>query len=251
LASEHPKIAVTGSRPAGTALWQPKRAYMDAIRRASGAPFAIQRLEELADADGLVLTGGGDVDPACYRQEPRPCLGSVDKARDELELELAREALRLDLPILAICRGLQVLVVVTGGSLWQDIPTQLPGNAGHGRGAGRAGAQERAVHKVALRAGSVAAAAAGTLELDVNSSHHQAAQVVYRPLVISGWASDGIVEAVEIPGFRFVVGVQWHPEDLPERPEHARLLSALVGAAPLDCAPFGSAQGGRGRRGGG
>jgi len=204
---------------------------MDAIRRAGGAPFAIQSLEQLADADGLVLTGGGDVDPACYRQQPHPCLGSVDKARDDLELELAREALRLDLPTLAICRGLQVLVVVTGGSLWQDIPTQLAGNVGHGRGAGKAGSRERATHTVTLRAGSIAAAAAGAVEFEVNSSHHQAAQVVHRPLAISGWAADGIVEAVEIPGLRFVVGVQWHPEDLPERPEHARLFAALVRVA--------------------
>jgi putative glutamine amidotransferase len=225
------RIAVTGARSAGTEPWQPKDPYVDALRRAGGEPFAIQRVEELADADGLVLTGGGDVDPARYGQRPHPCLGSVDKARDELELELAREALRLDVPILAICRGLQVLVVASGGTLWQDLPSQLPGNVGHGRGAGKTGSPGRAMHCVRLRAGSLAGDAAGALEFEVNSSHHQAAQVVCAPLLISGWAPDGIVEAVEIPGAHFVLGVQWHPEDLLDRVEHARLFAGFVSAA--------------------
>ena len=228
---------------------------MRAVASAGGAPFALQGEQELAHAAGLVLSGGGDVAPWRYGGPPHPSLGGIVEARDELELAVASEAARRRMPILAICRGLQVLVVACGGTLWQDLPSQLPHGLDHGRGARRSRAQpgatgapvapasEPARHLVLLQSGSLAAAAACAAELEVNSSHHQAAQTVGSRLAagarlaVSGWAPDGVIEAVEMPGAPFVLGVQWHPEEMLDRAEHAqvavgaRLFSALVAAA--------------------
>jgi putative glutamine amidotransferase len=230
LPANQPRIAVTGSWSPGTQSWRPGNAYLHAVSSAKGEPFALQAVAELADARGLLLIGGGDVDPDRYGRERLPQLGPVDDARDELEIAAVIEALRADVPVLAICRGLQVLVVALGGTLWQDLPTELPGDVSHGRGAGRFG-EPRATHSVRLLRDSLAARAAGALEFEVNSSHHQAAQVVGDALVISGWAPDGVIEAVEVAGAEFALGVQWHPEDLIDRSEHMNLFGAFVGAA--------------------
>jgi putative glutamine amidotransferase len=154
----------------------------------------------------------------------------VDEERDEIELALVADAIARDLPVLAICRGAQVLVVACGGTLWQDLPSQLPNALPHGRGAGRGSGSERAFHGVNLHPGSLAAKAAGALDFEVNSSHHQAAKVIASPLAISGSAPDGVIEAVEAPDARFVLGVQWHPEDIIKREEQARIFSAFVDA---------------------
>ena len=204
---------------------------MRAVAASGGSPFAIQEPQGLADAAGLVLTGGGDVAPSRYGRERHPALGAVDDRRDELELALVREGLRRDMPLLAICRGLQVLVVACGGILWQDLPSELSHGLDHGRGASRHTGSQRARHRVILLPGSLAARAAGATEFEVNSSHHQAAQMVRGGLVIAGWAPDGIVEAVEMPGARFVLGVQWHPEDMLDQVEQAAIFAAFVAAA--------------------
>lgn len=209
---------------------------MRAVHGAEGEPFALQAVEELGDARGLLLTGGGDVDPRRYGHERRPQLGSVDASRDELEIASAIEALRAHMPILAICRGLQVLVVARGGTLWQDLPSELPGALAHGRGAGRLG-EPRAMHSVRLIGGSLAAQVLDAVKVEVNSSHHQAAQIVGEGLVTSGWAPDGIIEAVEVPHAGFVLGVQWHPEDLIDRPEQMNLFRAFVAAASRGAFP--------------
>jgi putative glutamine amidotransferase len=223
---------MTGAPEAEPGFPQRLKFYIAAIEGAGAQWFAIRGTQELADAAGLLLTGGGDVAPRRYGREPHPRLGAVDEERDELELALASEGVRRDLPVLAICRGLQLLIVSRGGTLWQDLPSELPGGVEHGRGAGPVASSERARHRVVLLPGSVAAAAAGAVEIEVNSSHHQAAQVVEGGLIISGWAPDGIVEAVEMPGARFVLGVQWHPEEMLDEAEHARrLFSAYVETA--------------------
>ncbi len=230
MSSSPPRIAVTGGRDSRSGLWRPRFAYLRAIQEAGGRHFAVQSIEGLAQAAGLLLTGGGDVAPHRYGHQPHPGLGAVDEERDEIELGLVAEALARDLPVLAICRGGQVLVVACGGTLWQDLPSQLPHALHHGRGAGRGPERERAFHRVSLCDGSLAAKAAGAPEFEVNSSHHQAAQVVAPPLAISGWAPDGVIEAVEAPDARFVLGVQWHPEDIFERAEQARIFSAFLDA---------------------
>jgi len=226
-----PPIALTGARDATSGRWQPKESYTRAVAEAGGAPLALQSPDEVAQAAGVLLTGGGDVAPSRYGRPPHPGLGAVEEERDSLEIEVVSEALARGVPLLGVCRGTQVLVVACGGVLWQDVPSELPYTLGHGRGAGREGRSQRTMHRVLLRDGSLAAKAAGATELDVNSSHHQAAQMVGPRLIISGWAPDGIIEAVELAGAGFVLGVQWHPEDLLDCRQHARVFSALVEAA--------------------
>jgi putative glutamine amidotransferase len=159
--------------------------------------------------DGVVLSGGADVDPSLYGERPHPRLRRVDRFRDEFELALVREALRRDLPLLAICRGHQVLNVATGGTLVQDLPSVVAGGARH------EGAEPRTrrVHPVDVRPGTRLSRAVGEGTVLVNSIHHQAVGRLGRGLVASAQCpDDGVVEGIEMPGRRFAVGVQWHPE---------------------------------------
>jgi len=214
---QHPRIAITGKTGVG-----PNQSYLRAVQTAGGEPFAIEHRCQLDEARGLLLSGGGDVEGRRYGRSPHQAEKNIDKPRDELELELVGEALRRDLPILGICRGIQVLVVACGGALWQDLPSQL--RVQHELAGD-------AHHVILLDHGSVAATAVHAIESAANSRHHQAAQIVARPLVITGWAPDGIIEAVEIPAARFVLGVQWHPENLPDQRQHAAILETFVSAA--------------------
>jgi gamma-glutamyl-gamma-aminobutyrate hydrolase PuuD len=176
--------------------------------------------EVVAVLDGLVLTGGGDVDPLAYGEDPSPEVGGVDLARDESERALLAAALRLDLPVLAICRGCQVLNVELGGSLHQHLP-DVVGHSEHRRAPYVFGDVA-----VATAPGTVAAAVFGD-EPTVRCSHHQAIRELGRGLVATASTADGVVEAVELPSARFVLGVQWHPEEGPDQ----RPFNALVTAA--------------------
>jgi len=159
--------------------------------------------------DGVVLSGGVDVDPARYGEAPHPRLGRVNRRRDDFELALTGAALRRDVPILAICRGHQVLNVATGGTLIQDIASTLEGAMEH-RGRGP---RFRHSHPVEIAASSRLRAILGRSSVPVNSIHHQAVARVGRGLVVCARCpQDGIVEGLEMPGRRFVLGVQWHPE---------------------------------------
>jgi putative glutamine amidotransferase len=174
------------------------------------APLAPEHAPALLErVDGLLLSGGIDVDPALYGQPRHPKLGRVDRERDDFELALTREALRRDLPILAICRGQQVLNVATGGTLYQDLPSQLEGAVGHEA----SGSRTRLSHTVEVEPGSLLERILGRGPLSVNSFHHQAVERLGDGLVTSGRSpADGVIEAVEMKGRTFVVGVQWHPE---------------------------------------
>lgn len=177
---------------------------------------------------GLVLPGGADVAPARYGQEPLPCLGEVDPDLDRVELELARWAVEADLPLLGICRGLQVLNVALGGTLYQDIATQRVGALAH-RGAGRP--RNELLHPVRLERGSRLAELLGATEFAVNSLHHQAIDQLAGAARAVGWAPDGVIEAIELPDRRFAVAVQFHPEELwPEHEPSRRLFAAFVAA---------------------
>ncbi len=206
--------------------------YVKSVVVAEGLPYVLapvfQRdIPALLDRlDGLVLTGGSDVDPSIYGEEPHPQLGPVFRERDDFEIALSREAYRRDLPILAICRGHQVLNVATGGTLIQDLPSQQSGGSvDHDPDTQRA---ER-VHEVRILDGCRLRRVLEKESVGVNSFHHQAIRDLGPGLVATGWSPDGVVEAVEDPSRRFVLGVQWHPESFwREDPGFRPLFRALV-----------------------
>jgi putative glutamine amidotransferase len=206
--------------------------YLTAVRRGGGLPLPLvpealtpSDLECLAGRiDGLLLIGGADVDPACYGQEPTPRTEATFPARDEFELALAGAALALDLPVLGICRGLQILNVATGGTLHQHLADV--GFDQHRPAPGFL--DQRTFHTVVVEPGSSLADLTGSGPLAVNSHHHQGIDTVGEGgRVVARSQLDGLVEAVEWPRRRFAVGVQWHPEAL----EIDATIAALVDAA--------------------
>jgi len=173
--------------------------------------------ELVARVDGLLLTGGGDVAPARYAAQQLPETVGVIPGRDEIEIELVRLASSRELPILAVCRGIQLLNVALGGTLVQDLPTADPPRTGHMVPQLWNGA----AHPVQLVPGTLLHRLLGP-EVSVNSLHHQAVETVAPGLRVAARAPDGVIEAVEDSAGRFVVGLQWHPEMLgPEHPSTA------------------------------
>ena len=199
------------------------------MARAGGVPVLLPPQEhgagEVIDRlDALVLTGGSDITPQRYRRQPHPHTKIVRPWRDDWELRLLERALAAGLPVLGVCRGAQLLNVALGGTLDQHIPDAL-GHQGHCPAPGVFGKT-----RVALRSGSALAGLLGP-EVKVDCYHHQALDEVAAGLEVTGRSDDGTVEAVELPGRRFVLGVQWHPE---ENGEDLRLFEALVAAAVAD-----------------
>lgn len=206
--------------------------YVRAVHAAGGVSLAIApgqpvALDELLDlVDGLLLIGGSDVDPAAYGAAAHPETDPPDPARDAFEVALARAALARDVPLLAICRGMQLLNVACGGTLIQDLPEHV-GHTDHRR---TRGSFADADHDVRLAPGSLAARVAGEEVHAIKSQHHQAIDAVGDGLAVTGWAvADGLPEAVELPGRRFALGVQWHPEEDPQSPVIAALVAAARG----------------------
>jgi len=212
-------------------------AYIRAVQDAGGIPVLLPpHLSNEARAalwqrlDGLVLTGGGDIDPARFDQPRHPKTEEVAPARDELELGLTRRALDEDVPLFAICRGLQVLSVALGGTLIQDLPSERPGSLQHSQREPR----PEPTHAVKVMGeGTRLGRVLGSLEVNVNSMHHQAIDRLGFGLREVAWAPDGVIEGVELPDDdRFVLGVQWHPEELVGHDQSARnLFLALIEAA--------------------
>ncbi len=211
--------------------------YVRGVMAAGGLPIIIpplldqERLRELfTQLDGLLLTGGGDIDPALFGQARHPATAGISQNRDRVELALARWALAEEKPTLAICRGIQVMNVAAGGTLIQDIPTQVERPLSHSADAETA--RDYHAHSVRVDASSRLAKVLGTTEVGTNSWHHQACQAVGAGLVYTAWSPDGIVEAAEAPGHRFAVGVQWHPEEMfHNRADMLALFRALVEAS--------------------
>jgi putative glutamine amidotransferase len=207
-------------------------AYLDAITRAGGLALLAAPDAELVDSpddlldrvDGLVLSGGSDIDPAAYGADPHPATGATARDRDDFEIALTRRAVELDMPVLGICRGMQILNVAFGGTLLQHLPDVF----GHEHHRRVAGSFENADHDVRLAPESRAAQAAGELVHVTKSHHHQGVDIIGDALVVTGTSTlDDLVEAIEIPERRFVLGVQWHPE----ADERSRVIGALVQAA--------------------
>jgi putative glutamine amidotransferase len=212
-------------------------AYVRAVQAAGGIPVLLTphftpevQVAIWERLDGLLLTGGGDIEPSRFGELRHPTVDEVSPARDDLELGLTRRAVTEDVPLFAICRGIQVLNVALGGTLVQDIPSEWPNALAHAQSAPR----HEATHAVKIMGeGTHLGRVLGTLEIEVNSLHHQAIKQLGEGLREVAWAPDGIVEGVEIPGDgRFVVGVQWHPEELVTHDQAARnLFDALIDAA--------------------
>jgi putative glutamine amidotransferase len=177
--------------------------------------------------DGLCLSGGPDIDPSVYGAEPHSCLGPADSDLDRFEIELARGAVERDLPLLAICRGMQVLNVSRGGTLFQHLPDLSSSSLDHRQDM----PGDHPGHRVELDPSSRMAASLDQSVLEVNTFHHQGVDSVGRDLVPAGWADDGLVEAVEITGQRFALGVQWHAELMGDARAGLPLFSQLVESA--------------------
>jgi len=186
----------------------------------------------LDEIDGLLLTGGGDVDPVFYREERHPLTEDAEPGRDEFEIDLARRAMAADLPMLAICRGAQVMNVAAGGSLVQDIPSAVTTDLSHSV----TEPKNLECHEIRVERTSRLAQVLGThvdasCSCRVNSRHHQSVGRTGAGLVVSATAADGVVEAIEAPANRFCIGVQWHPENFWKTGEFRGLFEAFVSAA--------------------
>jgi putative glutamine amidotransferase len=219
--------------------WVMNQRYSRVVAGTGGVPVMIPLLEDegslraLYDlTDGLLIPGGVDLDPATYGESPLPTCGRLDPARDRVELQFARWAIAEGKPLFGLCRGLQIVNVALGGTLYQDIATQRGDAIKHDYFPTAGFARDHVAHPVAVTAGSRLEALVGAASLGVNSMHHQAVKDLAPGLVTTAVAPDGVVEALESSGEQFVLGVQWHPESLTDRdPRMHRLLSGFVQAA--------------------
>jgi putative glutamine amidotransferase len=227
IADQFPQIEIIGLMPA----------YIRAIEAASGIPMLIPLgLDEetlsaiMARVDGILLPGGGDIDPFVYGGTSHETLWGIDKDRDRVEFFVAQEAVKMGIPVLAICRGHQVMNVALGGTLWEDIGSLYPDAIRHDNY--RIHPRNHISHSVAVSPHSRLASCLGKTELPVNSLHHQGVRVLAPNLVATAVAPDGLVEAVEVAEHPFAVGVQWHPENLIEDdPAMLELFKGLINAA--------------------
>ena len=212
------------------------QSYVRALTAAGCAPVLIpildddQRLRAIYERlDGIVFPGGADIAPGEYQEEPIGDLNVVEAARDRTELTLARWAFADDLPTLGICRGQQVLNVALGGSLWQDLRDQGVTDVEHSDADGRA--RSALTHRVRLDPDSRLAQLIDETDIEVNSLHHQAIKTIAPELRVTGKSDDGVIEAVESSERRFLIAVQWHPEEIDELGWVRRLFQGFAKAA--------------------
>ncbi|MCP3761725.1 gamma-glutamyl-gamma-aminobutyrate hydrolase family protein [Domibacillus sp. A3M-37] len=212
------------------------RDYHRAILTAGGIPIILPPAplhvipSYLEMCDGFILSGGEDIDPMHYGQSPHDKLGPVFPERDEFELRLTASILEQKKPLLAICRGLQLINVSLGGTLWQDLPSQANSSILHSQ------SSQRSVptHQVTLVGHSRLAKIIQETTVNVNSLHHQGIETLGKGLTAVGHSPDDLIEAVEMEGDVFVVGVQWHPESMvPESIEMCRLFSHFIHSVPV------------------
>jgi putative glutamine amidotransferase len=210
--------------------------YVASVERAGGRARVLEVTESprtlVDEIHGLLLTGGGDVDPVFYGEERHPAVDDAEPGRDEFEIDLVKRAMAADMPLLAICRGAQVLNVAAGGTLVQDIPSQLATDIEH-----RILQPKNAIaHQIRITEGSRVEAALGPAidrshACRVNSRHHQSVARLGRGLIASATAPDGVIEAIEHTASPFCLGVQWHPENFGETGEFNSLFESFIAEA--------------------
>jgi putative glutamine amidotransferase len=227
-----PRIGVTLDADEGRARYELKASYVDAVLLAGGLPLLLPHAagaaaDYLALLDGLVVTGGAfDVPPELYGEARRPECGPLKPERTAFERDLLEAALAARMPVLAVCGGMQLMNVVRGGTLHQDLAAAgLPGHE-------QPAPKDAPSHAAAVVPGTRLAALVGEAPLPVNSTHHQAVKVAGAGVQVSARAPDGVVEAIELSELPFALGVQWHPEAVARHePRHAALYRGLVEAA--------------------
>jgi putative glutamine amidotransferase len=236
-----PNIAITpdiavASEPYAQPRYELKTSYAEAVLRAGGLPFVIPYSDDAQVIDsyldrvsGLVVSGGAfDVPPELYGETPRAGMGATKPERTSFELAVLKGALARKLPTLGVCGGMQLINVAYGGSLVQDIKLELPEAGSHQQNHDRA----HPLHPVEIREGSLLAECVGKGQLMVNSTHHQAIKAIGTGLAASAVAPDGIVEGLEAKDAPFVLGVQWHPEQMIHTvPPHLGVYRVLVNKA--------------------
>lgn len=221
--------------------WIMGQRYVEALRTVGGLPWLIPLLPQDPDTmtgifeklDGVFLTGGVDVDPSRYGEPKHPLCGTTDADRDAVEIMLLKFALERKLPVLAVCRGIQILNVTCGGTLYQDVTAMVPAAMKHDYfPTPERPSRSYLAHDIAVKADSRLGEALGEAVVPVNSMHHQAIKDLSPALRATAFAPDGIIEAVEARSDQFVVAVQWHPEELAEtQPGMKRLFTSFVAAA--------------------
>ncbi len=230
--------AVAGERQA---CWLMGRSYIEELRKVGAVPWVIplipqdpDTLQEIFDRlDGVFITGGVDVDPSCYGESKTALCGTTDPDRDAVEIALLRHAQTRDLPVLAVCRGIQILNVALGGTLYQDVTAQVPAALKHDYfPTPQQPSRKYLAHDITVKAGTRLGHILGDARVPVNSMHHQAIKDLAPQLAATAFAPDGIIEAVEGTEGKYLVAVQWHPEELTEtQPGMARLFTTFVEAS--------------------
>ncbi len=222
--------------PDGLPMVAVQESYVRSVQNAGGIPLLIPlglnetELQVLLErVDGLLFTGGGDIDPGRFGGQAHPSVHQVDGDRDEVEIRLVKEVVRLEKPFLGICRGIQVANVALGGDLFTDIASHLPSALEHEQVPGRHWSYLS--HSIQVEAGSQLAEILGGTLFEVNSLHHQAVSRLAGDFRGVAYAPDGVLEAFELPGHPFGVAVQWHPEWLQDHPPMRALFRAFVQAA--------------------
>ncbi|HNT53163.1 MAG TPA: gamma-glutamyl-gamma-aminobutyrate hydrolase family protein [Anaerolineaceae bacterium] len=210
--------------------------YLRAVQSAGGTPVLLPSIAPEAawdtlwqKLDGILFTGGDDIEPALFNGLPHPRVDGIDAPRDQFEIAFLQRAVKEDKPFLAICRGIQVMNVALGGTLYTDIADQREGAGKHDWYPDWP--RDRRSHPVQLTPKTRLAALMQAPEVGVNSLHHQGILDLAPTLLSTAAAPDGLIEAVEVPGHRFAIGVQWHPEWLQDDPAMQRLFQALIQAA--------------------
>jgi putative glutamine amidotransferase len=244
----YPVIGVTTMRrktSAGVALASLAEAYVDALIQAGASPVLVPNgLSEAAvdqllpRLDGVLFTGGGDIETSYYQEQTHPKVEGVEQNRDHLEIILLKRVVQESKPFLGICRGIQLINVGLGGTLYADIADQVAGSAKHDYYPGWK--RDHLAHPVTVDEDSLLAGILGGGEFQVNSLHHQAVRELAPSLVATASAPDGIVEALELPDHPFGLAVQWHPEWLTAHPPMRALFHAFTEAARENHQPAGS-----------